>query len=115
MLAGLLVVTGCGDLRDITTVAEAIQAQYHVPASIRIGSGGHLAITFQVAPTGTHGPDSATTAEFAHGVAAFAKAHYPKAAQLEDVTVQFATVSRSGPLTVTRTAAPYVFPAGELP
>jgi hypothetical protein len=113
-LAILLTASACGDLKDIMAVSTAVQEHYHMPASINLNNGSHLAITFQNASVQSLKLDSAGLDGFARGVAAFAKAHYAKAPQLEDVTVAFATVSSTGPLTVTRTEAPYRYRASEL-
>ena len=105
----------CADLKDITALAGAIQTEYKTPANVSVNNGSHLRITFQNAPLAAMKMDSAGRATFARQVATFAKAHYPKAGQLDDISVAFANVTQAGPLTVTRTDAPYSFRPGELP
>jgi hypothetical protein len=115
VLLGLLAVVACDDLRDVMAVSSAVQERYHMAANVRLNNNSHLAITFQNAPVASMKLDSAGLEEFARGVAAFAKAHYPKAKQLEDVTVAFSTVSDNGPITIERTEAPHRYLASELP
>lgn len=114
-LAGALSAVGCADLKDIMAVAGAVEKQYHMPVNVNLNNGSHLAITFQNASLESMKLDSTGADGFARNVASFAKAHYAKRAELEDVSVVFARVSSAGPLTVTRTDAPYVFKASELP
>jgi hypothetical protein len=114
-LAALVAAAGCDDLKDIMAVAGAVEKQYHMPVHVNLNNGSHLAITFQNASLESMKLDSTGADGFARNVAAFAKAHYAKQAELEDVSVVFARVSSAGPLTVTRTDAPYVFKASELP
>jgi len=114
-MAGVLAAVGCADLKDIMAVAGAVEKQYHMPVNVNLNNHSHLAITFQNASLESMKLDSTGVDGFARNVASFAKAHYAKRAELEDVSVVFARVSSTGPLTVTRTDAPYVFKASELP
>lgn len=70
---------------------------------------------FQNAPLEAMKLDSAGRDTFARDVATFAKAHYPKAEVLDDISVAFASVSQTGPLTVTKPGAPYSFRPRDLP
>lgn len=115
VLVGLLAAVACDDLRDVMAVSSAVQERYHMAANVRLNNNSHLAVVFQNAPVASMKLDSAGLEEFARGVAAFAKAHYPKAKQLEDVTVAFATVSDNGPITITKTDTPHRYLANELP
>lgn len=114
-IAAILVTAGCADIRDMMKLSTAMREHYHMPASINLNNGSHLAITFQNVPVESLKLDSAGVEGFARGVATFAKDHYPRAAQLEDVTVGFATVSSTGPLTLTRTDPPHRYRMSELP
>lgn len=105
----------CADLRDVVALASAIQTEYKVPANVSVNNASHLRITFQNAPLDRMKLDSAGRATFAREVATFAKAHYSKAGQLDDITIAFASVKQTGLLTVTRTDAPYSFRARDLP
>ena len=109
------VAVACADLKDIVTLASEIQSEYKIPANVSVNNGTHLQITFRNAPLEAMKLDSAGRATFARGVAAFAKAHYPKSGQLDDITIGFASVRQTGPLTVTRTDSPYSFRASDLP
>lgn len=91
---------GCAELKDLTALSSALDEQYHVRASLNLHNGSHLRITFENVPTDAFAPES---------VARFAKGRYHHAEQLEDITIAFAQVTRTGPLTVTRTAAPSTF------
>ncbi|MFL6826011.1 MAG: hypothetical protein ACJ8E2_06060 [Bradyrhizobium sp.] len=73
-----------------------------------------MTITFQNAPKSMLTADSAGLS-VARDVAIFTKRRYPKASQLEDVTIAFATVNNLGPIKVTRTDAPHTFRLRELP
>src|SRR3954447_8740827 len=105
---------GCSDVKDLLAFNNALQAEYGTPADIKL-SGTHLTITFQNAPKSMLTPDSAGLSSTARDVAIFTKRRYPKASQLEDVTIAFATVNGLGPIRVTRTDAPHTFPLRELP
>jgi hypothetical protein len=113
-LAALALLGACGDVKSVMALSSALQTQYHLPANVRINNGSHLAITFQNADR-TLKLDSLGRASFARDVAAFAKAHYSKASSLTDVTVAFANVSSTGPVTITRGEGQYVFQSSELP
>jgi len=112
-LLALPALAACADLKNVMALAEALQVHYHLPANVNINNGSHLAITFQNVDASLK-TDSAGRAAFAHDVAVFAKAHYPAAEELDDISIRFATVSSSGPLTTTRTDAPYSFTVAEL-
>lgn len=104
-LAAAVVAGGCAELRDLNALSSALEQQYHASASVNLNNGSHLRITFQNVPTAAFAPES---------VAMFAKGHYPHAEQLEDITIAFAQVTRTGPLTVTRTDAPSTFSVRDL-
>ena len=110
----LVVVAGCADLKEIVNLAVDIQQQYKAPVNVNINNKSHMVITFQNAPQSAVKADNAERAELAREVAKFATTHYKKAAELEDVTIAFADVSSTGPVTVTRTERPYKFSIGEL-
>jgi hypothetical protein len=115
VLVGMVAAVACADLKDIMAVSKAVQDRYHMPANVNLNNRSHLTITFQNAPVASMKLDSAGLEEFARGVAAFAKSHYPKASELEDVTVTFATVSDNGPITITKTDAPHRYAVRDLP
>ncbi len=112
-LALAAMVCGCGALKDVMTLASSLEQQYHRPVNVNIQNGSHLTITLQGGKEDA-ASDSATSAELAHEVAAYAMHHYAHPESLEEITVAFASVSSAGPVTVTRTAAPYTFTAAEL-
>src|SRR5215218_11222292 len=66
-LAALLIASGCGDLKDIMAVSTAVQEHYHMPASINLNNGSHMAITFQNASIESLKLDSAGLDGFARG------------------------------------------------
>jgi hypothetical protein len=105
---------GCSDVKDLLAFNSALQAQYGTPADITL-SGTHLTITFENAPKSMLRADSAGSSSVARDVAIFAKRRYPKASQLEDVTVAFATVTDFGPIRLTRRDPPHTFRLHELP
>jgi hypothetical protein len=111
-LGCLVTAIGCQAIKDVMALSGALQAEYHLPANVNIG-GGHLAITFQNVDPSLK-LDSTGRADFARNVATFAKTHYAEAASLTDIRVTFATQSTSGPLTITKTDASFVFQAADL-
>lgn len=113
-ITAAVLVAGCADIKEIVNLAVAIQQEYKAPANVNVRNKSHLVITFQNAPQAAAKADNVERAEFARGVARFATAHYKKAAELEDITIAFADVSSNGPVTVTRTDAPYRFSMREL-
>lgn len=106
-------VASCADLKDIVTLASQLQERYHVDANVKVTNGSHLYIDVQNAAAAAK-LDSTGKAELARDIAAFAKAHYPRGGQLEDVSVAFSSVSHTGPITVARFGTPYSFAASEL-
>ena len=106
---------GCADLKAVTTLATALQNEYHVPVNVNVnhnGSGSHLVLLFAKFPETKLGPDE--RAAFARDVARFARAHYAGAAQLTDVTIGSVKRSGAGPVTFTETSVPYRFTMAEL-
>lgn len=112
-VASIAALAACGSLKNIATLATALQARYHLPANINVSNRRHLTITFQNVDASMKMDDSSRAA-FARDVATFAKTHYPDAADLDDISIAFAAVSRYGPLTTTRTDAPYSFRPDDL-
>ena len=104
-VAAVVMAGGCAELKDLTALSSALEKQYHVRASVDLNNGSHLRITYENVPTGAFAPES---------VARFAKGHYHHAERLEDITIAFAQVARTGPLTVTRTDAPSKFSVRDL-
>ena len=111
----ILLAGACADLQDLMTLSSSIREHYGAAANVNLTNHSHLRITFQNLPEGALKVDSTGRGQFARDVAAFAKAHYPKAAELEDVTIAFATVKSTGPITITHTDAPYSFAVRDLP
>lgn len=110
-----LAALGCADLKSLAALSTALGQEYHAQPSVSLNNGTHLRITFRNVPDVTSGPESGTREQFARNVAVFAKGHYATAASLDDITIAFAQVSTTGPLTVTRTDAPITFRIAELP
>jgi hypothetical protein len=109
----LLLAVGCAGLQDVMTLANSIRQRYQVPANVNINNGTHLIITFANLPPSVTA-DSVGRAVFAHDVAEFAEHQYREATKLEDVTIGFSKVSSIGPITVSRTEAPYRWTVAEL-
>jgi hypothetical protein len=93
-------------LQDLNTLSDALEQQYHSRPAVTLNNGSHLRITFQNVPAGAFIPES---------VATFAKAHYPHADSLSDITIAYTQVTTTGPLTVTRTDQPSTFLVRNLP
>lgn len=106
---------GCADLKAVTSLATALQNEYHVPVNVNVnrdGSGAHLVLLFAQFPQSKLGPDE--RAAFARDVARFARAHYAGAAQLTDVRIGSVKRSGAGPVSFTETSVPYRFTMAEL-
>ena len=104
----LLALVACADMKAMMSLSEALQAQYHVPANVRMNNGSHLIISFQNLDQSMKW-DSGGRAIFAHDVAVFSKQHYAPISSVTDISVAFINVSQMGPLTTTRSDAPYTF------
>ena len=104
--AAIILATGCAALQDLNALSAALEQQYHTRPAVALNNGSHLRITFQNIPAGAFVPES---------VATFAKAHYPRADSLEDITIAYTQVTSTGPLTVTRTEPPSTFVVRNLP
>ena|ERR1043165_4254299 len=105
LLIGALV--GCGDLKAVALFARDVNREFQMPVNVNITNGSHLRITFRNVPDRLN--DSTARSDFAYRVAQYAKSRYPKADSLKDVTIAFADVKSVGPVSVTRTEAPFVF------
>lgn len=100
LLATAAIVIGCAALKDLNVLSSALAQRYHTQATVTLSNGSHLRITFQNVPAGAFDPES---------VARFAKANYPRADSLDDITIAYVQVTSTGPLTVTHTDAPTTF------
>lgn len=105
----------CADVKALMSLSSALQSQYHMQAQVHLKNRSHLTITFPTESIEALKLDSAGRAGFARDVAAFAKAHYQQASQLDDVSIAFASETRFAGAEITRTETPYTFRAGELP
>lgn len=114
-LATSLAAAGCADLRGLASLSAGLRSQYGLPANVNLNNGSHLRITFQNLPPDKVPDDSSARAQFAHDVAAFARHHYPDASRLDDISVAFATVSKTGPVTISKVDGSYDFPVKSLP
>jgi hypothetical protein len=115
VLGGLLclVTLACVDMKAIMALAEAIQGEYHMPVNVNVNNGSHLTVTFPTDALAELKLSDEGRANFARSVARFAVSHY-QGEPLSDVRIAFQTVSNTGPITVTRTDAPFTFTASEL-
>jgi len=109
-----LTAVACADLKSGVALSEAIQAQYHLPANVAINNGSHLTVTFPKDAVAELKLTDDARASFARSVAGFAMSHYHGGTPLSDVRIAFQSVSNTGPITVTRTDAPFTFTASEL-
>jgi hypothetical protein len=113
-LIGMLALVACEDMANVLAVGRAVQTQYHMTANVNLSNRSHLTITFVNATVASMKLDSAGLDAFSRGVAAFAKAHYAKAKELEDVSVVFATVSENDFVKTQRSESPHRYLASEL-
>jgi hypothetical protein len=116
IVVGLLALAAvaCADLKAVVALSEAIQTQYHLPANVAINNNSHLTITFPKDAVAELKLTDDARASFARNVASFAVSHYHGGTPLSDVRIAFQSVSNTGPITVTRTDAPFTFLASEL-
>lgn len=114
LAASIVLLAGCADLKDLAVVSHAIESRYHTPAVVFLGSRSHLVVTLRNAPPALTA-DSAQQVAFAREVARLAKHTYPHPEALADVSVRFAAVRSSGPVTRTRVNAPPKWTSAELP
>ena len=105
----------CADVKALMSLSAALQSQYHMQAQVHLKNRSHLTITLPTESIDALKLDSAGRAGFARDVAGFAKGHYQQAAQLEDVSIAFASETKLAGAEITRTETPYTFRAGELP
>ena len=108
-----LVTFACVDMKAIMGLADALQTEYHMPVNVNVNNGSHLTVTFPKDAVAQLKLSDEGRADFARGVARFAVSHYHGEA-LSDVQIAFQSVSNTGPITVTRTDAPFRFTADEL-
>jgi len=115
VIAGLLCLAtlACVDMKAIMGLAEALQTEYHMPVNVNINNGNHLTVTFPSDAIAQLKLSDADRASFARGVARFAVSHY-QGEPISDVQIAFQSVSNAGPITMTRTDAPFRFTANEL-
>ncbi len=112
-LAASLALTACAGLKDLAALDSALQQRFGVMPQLQLNNRTHLSVTFRNDESAAK-LDPAGRVELAHDVALFVRDHYPEASQLEDISVAFGTVSKTGPLTITRTDAAYRFSMAEL-
>lgn len=112
--AGLIaLVGGCEGLKDVVTVATALNGKYHEPMNVNINNGSHLVITLVNAPE--RELDDARREDYARGIAAFAKSRWPHPGALTDITIAYSSQSSTGPLTITRGNGTYRWDVDQLP
>jgi hypothetical protein len=114
-VAAAAAVIGCSDFKAMFALSAALQKEYHVPANVNLNNRTHLSITLQNLPAGLLDGDDSSRQRFARELATFAKSHYAESSRLDDITIAFANVRGYGPVTVTRTDAPFSFRIRELP
>ncbi len=115
VVGGLLcfAMLACADLKAVMALAEALQTEYHMPVNVNINNGSHLTVTFPNDAMAQLKLADDDREKFARGVARFAVSHYHGEA-ISDVQIAFQSVSSAGPITVTRSEAPFRFTADEL-
>ena len=111
--AVVALVAGCEAFKDLSAVATALDGRFHEPMNVNINNGSHLVITLINAPE--RELDDAGREAYAQEIAAFAKSRWPHPHALDDVTVAYSSVSRTGPLTITRGNGVYRWKIDDLP
>jgi len=108
----LVAVAGCEGVRALTDLQRAMATEFHQQVGINVNGGTVLTV---VVPTDANAKmDAESRAELARRMAEFARAHYARGDSLERIGVVFQTVSRRGPVTVTKQDAVFAWSASEL-
>lgn len=87
VLTILVGLASCSDMRALSTLMQAIQAEFRMTPDLNLNNGEDLAITFARVSVDALKLDSAGQDAFARRVATFAKHHYPRASVLRHITV----------------------------
>jgi hypothetical protein len=111
VLCFILLATSCQDLSDIVAVQKALAKEYDEPMHLSLAQG-QLTLTLQNSRAGEL--DSLRQRAVARRIARLARQNHPRPDRLRRVTVNFTSVSRTGPLTMTYPKGQYSWAAAEL-
>lgn len=114
LFAALVSLAACADLKALLALSNALSQQYHMQANVNL-SNNHLTIRLPTDAVDAMKLDSLGREGFAHDVAAFTKAHYANASQLEDISIGFERHSSFGGAQLTVRETPYTFRVSDLP
>lgn len=112
LAAGLVVSAGCQQLKDVAAVYGALDEHFHRQMNVTINNNSHLVITVVNAPE--HELDDAGREAYARDIAVYAKSRWPHPDALEDITVAYSTVNKTGPITFTNNDRSYRWSASKL-
>lgn len=99
-------------LQDLLTLQQGLAREFNQAAiSVNINNN-YLTVTFSNAPADTL--PEADRAAYARRAAEYVRDHYTHYSALRSIDVRFATVSKTGPVTYTRSSAPYHFAPADL-
>ncbi len=88
----------CGDLREIISLQQGLAREFHDPGvNINLNNAVHLTVLFADSSRAAL-PDS-DRAAFAFRVAEYVRDHYARYDTLQTISVGFATVKQTGPIT----------------
>ena len=103
----------CGEVRDIISLQQSVAREFHNSGvNINLNNAVHLTVTFADSSTAAL-PDSDRVA-FAVRVAEYVRDHYARYDTLQTISIGFATVKQTGPITFTNSRVLYRFNPREL-
>jgi hypothetical protein len=108
----LVFVAACEGMADLMALQKALTAEYKEPVNVHLTTSGDLTITFVNAEGGS--ADSTRQRATARRMARFAYRSYPRRDRIRSVTIAFASVSKTGPVSVTRSQGHHTWSATEL-
>ena len=112
LLVLALLLAGCEGIRGLTELQRAMAGEFQQQVGINVNNGTVLTVIVPTNPSAKM--DDEARAELARRMAEFARAHYVRGDSLQRIAVVFQTVSRTGPVTVTKQDATFSWPASEL-
>lgn len=111
-LAFLVLASACEGMADLMALQKALTEEYKEPVNVNLTTAGDLTITFVNSEGGS--ADSTRQRTLARRMARFAYRSYPRRERIRSLTIAFSSVSKTGPLTVTRPQGHYTWSAREL-
>jgi hypothetical protein len=109
-VASLLFAAGCRDIVELLRLSVGVKKEFGQQARVELFNRRHLIIRLENSPLAGR-PDEA---KVARRVAEFARDHFPRYRQLDDVQVVFEARRHYGPVGYARGTRGYTFTRAEL-